>query len=557
MDAISFVLGVQSRDLRSSQMIDLIFRPPGASTESLKASATLVYQHEGDSDEEIRFSRTISAKGVGEYRVDGKTVSFAQYEQALAEIGVLLKGRNFLVFQGDVESTARKTPKELVHWFEEISQSSELRESYQDAMEKMTEAEANARAASQKQKGFWKKRRELKGQKEEAEKFKSLVDSKARLLTEFFLWQLFHIRTDIDEEEEALDDLNEELENANKSVEGVANDLRSAKKEASSARSAAAKIEKKRVKLASEIDQAQPSMIKNKEEIKNLEKKIASEKKKNAKISKEAEAREETLANLENEIKEYGETEQHLQQEYEETKAKGEVSLTEDQEAEYERIREAAAVSSAKPRQTLNAANRKLENARAKAASLSEEIKEMISRKGDASNKVAELTDRRDKLEEVRFVHFSTLYFLLSTCTSSMFSILDAYTIVIFAKTEQSILKTTDNLQSSKDELQSVQKSVHEDQGKREVIDMELEKINHTLRDARDDRRKNAHDARVEESIASLKRYFPGVKGRLAKLCQPTMKRYDLAVTVAGGKDMVSVFCIFFSTIFLNINITI
>lgn len=86
---------------------------------------------------------------------------------------------------------------------------------------------------------------------------------------------------------------------------------------------------------------------------------------------------------------------------------------------------------------------------------------------------------------------------------------------------------------------------------------MELEKINHTLRDARDDRRKNAHDARVEESIASLKRYFPGVKGRLAKLCQPTMKRYDLAVTVAGGKDMVSVFCIFFSTIFLNINITI
>lgn len=51
-------------------------------------------------------------------------------------------------------------------------------------------------------------------------------------------------------------------------------------------------------------------------------------------------------------------------------------------------------------------------------------------------------------------------------------------------------------------------------------------------------KRKNDTEARLEDAIASLKRYFPGVKGRLAKLCQPTMKRYDLAVTVAGGKDM-------------------
>ena len=44
MDAMSFVLGVQSRDLRSSQMKDLIFRPPGAERdETLKAKASLVY----------------------------------------------------------------------------------------------------------------------------------------------------------------------------------------------------------------------------------------------------------------------------------------------------------------------------------------------------------------------------------------------------------------------------------------------------------------------------------------------------------------------------------
>ena len=82
-----------------------------------------------------------------------------------------------------------------------------------------------------------------------------------------------------------------------------------------------------------------------------------------------------------------------------------------------------------------------------------------------------------------------------------------------------------------------------ESQQKREAIDVELEQINHKLRNLRDDQRKNQHEARLNEAIVSLKRYFPGVKDRLVKLCQPTQKRFDLAVIVAGGKDMVRVRC--------------
>ena len=407
MDAISFVLGVQSRDLRSSQMKDLIFRPPGNTEEDLSASAILIYKAE-DSDEETRFGRSISTKGVGDYSVDGRIVSFSKYEQALAEIGVLLKGRNFLVFQGDVDSTARKTPKELVQWFEDISSSSDLKEGYEDASEKMQDAEANARTASQKQKGFMKKRRELKSQKDEAEKFKGLVDSKAELLTEFFLWQLFHIRTDVEEKEEMLEELNGELEESGGFVEEAAQKVRVAKKEASAARSISSKLDKKRVKLVAEIDQSRPNVIKTEEEIKNLDKKIAGEKRKHTKIVKESEAREETLQNLEKEIKEYSETEEHLQQEYEEMKSQGNVALTEEQEAEYERIREAASVASGKPRNILGAANRKLESARVKAAALSEDMKEFKTRKAEASNKVTELIERRDKLEEVRILKLAS-----------------------------------------------------------------------------------------------------------------------------------------------------
>ena len=42
-------------------------------------------------------------------------------------------------------------------------------------------------------------------------------------------------------------------------------------------------------------------------------------------------------------------------------------------------------------------------------------------------------------------------------------------------------------------------------------------------------------------AISALKRHFPGVKGRLVDLCRPSQNRYNLAVTVAGGKDMDSI----------------
>ena len=45
----------------------------------------------------------------------------------------------------------------------------------------------------------------------------------------------------------------------------------------------------------------------------------------------------------------------------------------------------------------------------------------------------------------------------------------------------------------------------------------------------------------MEELIDSLKRMFPGVYGRLVDLCQPTHKRYQLAVTKVLGKNMMAI----------------
>ncbi|KAL7551006.1 hypothetical protein ACHAWF_014212 [Thalassiosira exigua] len=62
--------------------------------------------------------------------------------------------------------------------------------------------------------------------------------------------------------------------------------------------------------------------------------------------------------------------------------------------------------------------------------------------------------------------------------------------------------------------------------------------MSNSLRQAKDDRRKDKEEERILNAIAALKRHFPGVRGRLADLCRPSQARYNLAVTVAGGKDM-------------------
>ena len=50
-----------------------------------------------------------------------QTVKLDNYAACLEKIGVLMKSKNFLVFQGQVESIAMKNAKERTVMFEEMS----------------------------------------------------------------------------------------------------------------------------------------------------------------------------------------------------------------------------------------------------------------------------------------------------------------------------------------------------------------------------------------------------------------------------------------------------
>ena len=136
MDAISFVLGVHSSHLRSQNLRDMIYRPSALVQQQQQSNSRMNNGHtqeeqpeqgyvklvyETSEGREIRFMRIAHLSGQAEYRLNDHTVPYSEYNAALEKENILVKAKNFLVFQGDVESVASQNAKDLTRLVEQIS----------------------------------------------------------------------------------------------------------------------------------------------------------------------------------------------------------------------------------------------------------------------------------------------------------------------------------------------------------------------------------------------------------------------------------------------------
>lgn len=395
MDAMSFVFGVQSRQLRSSILRDLVYRPPGAAAETaeFECSVTLVYQpevgEESDTDDEIRFTRKISSNGSSVYQVDGENLSRAVYEERLAEIGVLVKARNFLVFQGDVENLARKSPKELVDLIETVSGSNEYASSYDEALSAKEKAEQTRLFVAKKKKHLEQERHQLKTQKIEAERFFELQTERAKVQSDLYLYTLYHLDQDKKASEERLADLKEQLESCQEEQAERQSDLQQRKSELSKARRAVQSVSVPTVDTSA-LDKCRAA-------IQTTTRQLSKDESALSKNKEAAEHHSEHLEKLQDEIKSFKESLDSLVAEYNESaKQNTDIVLTAEQEEELERIKAAASAASIEPRQKLHTATRALQAARRKAVDLDDSVVTT------ATKDVQDLEQRRDTLETVR-----------------------------------------------------------------------------------------------------------------------------------------------------------
>ncbi|KAI3903802.1 hypothetical protein MKW92_009498 [Papaver armeniacum] len=294
MDAISFVLGVKSSQLRGAQLKDLIC----AFGDNRKAFVKLVYQL--SSGIELQFTRSISSSGGGsEYRLDDNVVTWDEYNYKLKSLGILVKARNFLVFQGDVESIASKNPKELTAILEHISGSDELKKEYEALEEQKGRAEEKSALVYNKKRTVVMERKQKKQQKEEAETHKRLQDQMRSLKKDHFLWQLFNIQSDTEKTNAELEEEKKILEEIMMEQEKYELEDTQKRKEQSryliAIMSCDRKIAAKKVKL----DKMQPELLKSKEESSRISSKMKIKKKELEKKTEERMKHGEEIKRLE------------------------------------------------------------------------------------------------------------------------------------------------------------------------------------------------------------------------------------------------------------------
>ncbi len=151
-----------------------------------------------------------------------------------------------------------------------------------------------------------------------------------------------------------------------------------------------------------------------KEELKNLSRKLSAESNNLAKHEEEEAKHEALIQELDDEIAKLEQQEAQLVSDYERLKKsqnEDNVVLTEEQEVEYEQVREAAAVASAKSRSSLHQVKEKLEAARRRAGDIEAELKEVNAKKEESIKSVNALIDRREALNKV--CYFSSCFIFL------------------------------------------------------------------------------------------------------------------------------------------------
>ncbi|KAM3872322.1 structural maintenance of chromosomes protein 1A [Diretmus argenteus] len=501
MDAISFVLAEKTSNLRVKTLKDLIHGAPVGKPAANRAFVSMVYQE--DNGEERSFTRVIIGSS-SEYRINSKVVNLAEYSEELEKLGILIKARNFLVFQGAVESIAMKNPKERTALFEEISRSGELAQEYDRRKKEMVKAEEDTQFNYHRKKNIAAERKEAKQEKEEAERYQRLKDEVVRAHVQLQLFKLYHNETEIEKLNKELSSRNREIDKDRKKMDHVEEELKEKKKELGRLMREQQTVEKEIKEKDSELNQKRPMYIKAKENTSHKIKKLEAARKSLQNAQKMYKKRKGDMDELDKEMKAVELAKQDFEERMEEeAQSQGQdLTLEENQVKQYHRLKEEASKRAATLAQELEKFNR---DQKADQDRLDLEERKKVETEAKIKQKIREIEENQKRIE----------------------------------KLEDYITTSRQSLDEQKRMEEELTEEVEMAKRRIDEINMELNQVMEQLGDARIDRQENSRQQRKAEIMESIKRLYPGsVYGRLIDLCQPTQKKYQIAVTKVLGKNM-------------------
>ncbi|KAG5644198.1 hypothetical protein DXG03_008861 [Asterophora parasitica] len=522
MDAISFVLGVKSAQLRSSQLKDLVYRGRRlAKTDVEQGSEAGATEHEQEEegegegtakkawvlavyqdaeDKEWKFQRTISTTGASEYKLNNRVVTYSTYNAALVGHNILVKAKNFLVFQGDVEAVASQSPRELSRLIDQISGSLELTGEYERAKEAQDRATENATFNFTKRRGIAGEIKQYKEQKGEAERFESLCTQRDDLILQRHLFKLFQIEESIEANSRNIISKNKELVGLREQQRVHDKALEAARAEQAKARSAVMQKEKNIKKAEKTLDGKRPDLVAIEAQITHSTRKINNATKTKDEVARNEDQLSERVETLDKELASVRKT-ADAAQEQQRKASQLNMALSEESLEEYRNLKASANVLAIDERQSL----------------------ERLTRDEKAANRtLTQLNERAQGLDEKRDARAGEL----STHTERK------------AELEEKIASLQADLTRAKHELVSQQSERMRISTLEKEADEKLQGVYQQLLQAGVDRNESEREVRLKETLANLQRIFPGVRGRVVDLCKPIARKYETAMSVVLGRNI-------------------
>ncbi|KAN0135870.1 RecF/RecN/SMC [Lactarius tabidus] len=521
MDAISFVLGVKSAQLRSSQLRDLVYRgrrlarDNGEGTSQLEPDeedeeegdgegtakkAWVLAVFEDEKSKEWLFQRTISTSGASEYRLNKRVVTYTTYNEALMKHNILVKAKNFLVFQGDVEAVASQSPKELTRLVEQISGSLELAGEYERAKEDQDRATENATHNFTKRRAIAGEIKQYKEQKGEAERFEALCQEPNDLILRRLLFKLFRIEENLEKNAEEITTLAASITGLREEKETHDSALDDARADQAKARSGVTKAEKKIKKAEKALEDKKPELVSIEASIAHSTRKLNNAQKLREQVDKEVDKQTTKVRGYQVDL----ETVQRAANEAQEAQrqaSQDSLSLSEESLEEYRRLKAQASILAVEERQTL----------------------EKLTRDEKTTSRTfSQLRDRQEEFEQKR---------------ASLGEDNDTYGAKK-ANLEQTVKENSEQLGKVKQQLEEQQSERNRINRQEAELNGRLLEIHQKLMQAGFDQKQTEREAKLKETLANLQRIFPGVRGRLVDLCKPTQRKYESAISVILGRNI-------------------
>ncbi|XP_004380064.1 structural maintenance of chromosomes protein 1B isoform X1 [Trichechus manatus latirostris] len=504
MDALSFVMGEKIANLRVKKIQELIHGAHIGKPISSFASVKIVYVEE--SGEEKTFARIIRG-GCSEFRFDDNPVSRSAYLAELEKIGIIVKARNCLVFQGTVESISLKKPKERTQFFEDISSSGELVGEYEEKKKKLQKAEEDAQFNFNKKKNVAAERRHAKLEKEEAERYQSLLEELKTNKIQLQLFQLYHNERKIHSLNSELERVNRELSVTKESLSHQENMVKAKKKEHGMLTRQLQQTEKELKSLEALLNQKRPQYIKAKENTSHLLKKLDIAKKSIKDSEKQCSKQEDDIRALETELSDLdGAWKSFEKQVEEEILHKGrDIELEASQLDRYKELKEKVRKEVAIMTQQLEKLQREQKADEERLAFEKRRREEVQGNIKQINEQIEDHKKRMEKLEEYT-----------KTCV--------------------------DCLKQKKQQEELLEDEIEKAKSRMSEVNEELNRIRSELQNAGIDNHEGKREQKRAEVLEHLRRLYPeSVFGRLLDLCHPIHKKYQLAVTKVFGRYMVAI----------------